>query len=104
MIMARPERNEFIALAIIAALESDPSGRTVHPGPNPYMPQLNGSFDLLRAAGNAAAALAQWDAAYAVDAAAATNALVPAEQRREAILASLKAVDAEIESNAAKLV
>lgn len=100
--MAAPLRDEFIALAIIAALQSDPSGRTVHVGSNQYVPGFKGEFDMLRAARSAAAAATQWDAAYALDKAAVAVALVPAEQRREAILASLKAVDAEIEANAAQ--
>jgi len=94
--MSRPNREEFMALAIIAALQSDPSGRTVHVTENPYVPQLNGSFDILRAARSAGEAAKQWDAAYAVDKAEVVAALVPAAQRRADLLAALAAVDAEI--------
>lgn len=72
----RPERDQHMALAIVAALQSDPSGRTVHAGSNPYMPLLNGSFDLVRAARAANDAAKQWDAAYATEKAAVDAALV----------------------------
>ena len=100
----RPDRDNHAALAIVAALQSDPSGRTVHAGSNPYMPLLNGSFDLIRAARSADAAFKQWDAAYAVDVSEVKAALAPAEpvvvkpamERRTEILAQLQKVDDEI--------
>lgn len=91
----RPERDNFAGLAIVAALQNDPSGRTVHPGSNPLTPLLNGTFDMLRAARAADAAFKQWDAAYATDKAAAEAAAAPKplNEQREALLAQLKAVD-----------
>lgn len=104
MAYERPDRDNHAGLAIVAALQSDPSGRTVHTGSNPLVPLLNGSFDLLRAARAADVAFKQWDAAYATDVAAAVEAVAPtpapvvltAHERREAVLASLKLVDDEI--------
>lgn len=98
----RPERDNYAGLAIVAALQSDPSGRTVHTGSNPLVPLLNGSFDMLRAARAADTAFKQWDEAYATEVAAAQVAAAPApvvltaHERREAVLASLKLVDDEI--------
>lgn len=101
----RPERDNYAGLAIVAALQSDPSGRTVHTGANPLVPLLNGSFDMLRAARAADVAFKQWDKAYATDAAEAQAAAAPApapvvtlsaHARREALLEQLKTVDDEI--------
>lgn len=100
----RPERDQHMALAIVAALQSDPSGRTVHAGSNPYTPLLNGSFDLVRAARAANDAAVQWDAAYATEKAAVVAAVAPAQpvvvkpavERRKDILAQLQVVDDEI--------
>lgn len=91
----RPERDNFAGLAIIAALQSDPSGRTVHTGSNPLVPLLNGTFDMLRAARAADAAFKQWDTAYAEEKQAVEAAVTakPLEEQREELLAKLKTVD-----------
>lgn len=110
MAYERPERDTHAGLAIVAALQSDPSGRTVHTGSNPLVPLLNGSFDMLRAARAADAAFKQWDTAYTAEVvaavkAAATPAVVSLSDQRAALLAQLRVVDDAIiaEAEAQKL-
>lgn len=100
MTYRRPERDDFAALAILAALQSDPSGRTVHTGTNPLTPALNGTFDIKRAAQAADKAFRQWDEAYAAEKKALQAAAVAADAADEAATAARDAAAIAVSTEA----